>query len=154
MAMPDELAGWTSYLLRQVALRAQDEVARALAPLGLRGPHYAVMQMIGVDARSQAALSAQLQTDRTTMVAIVDDLERLRLAERRRHPTDRRAHEVTLTHHGADVLARARAALAAADDALLADFDAPARAHLRASLGRLIATYDRRREAASDGVQT
>ncbi len=142
---PAELTQWTTYLLRQAALRAQDEVARALAPLGLRGPHYAVLAAIGAEPRSQATLAARLQTDRSTMVAVVDDLERLQLAERRAHRTDRRAHAVTLTPAGRDLLARAHGALAAADDALLADTDAPDRAHLRRLLVRLIAGYDQRR---------
>lgn len=143
---PAELTRLTSYLLRQAAIRAQDEVAQALAPLGLRGPHYAVLTAIGAEPRSQATLSSRLQTDRSTMVAIVDDLERWRLAERRAHRTDRRAYEVTLTEAGHDVLARAHAALAAADEALLADLDGPDREHLRRLLVRLITAYDQRRE--------
>ena len=49
---------------------------------------------------TQKALGTALRIDRTTMVALVDDLEARGLAERRRHPRDRRAFLITVTAPG------------------------------------------------------
>ena len=144
MSLPDELTVWVSYLLRQAALRAQAEVGKALSEHALRPPHHSVMAMIERGSQSQVALSAMLQTDRTTMVAIVDDLERMKLAKRRVSPLDRRAHDVTLTKAGRKALIRSRAAIDQADARLLANFSPAERALLQSFLERLIASYDRR----------
>jgi len=42
------------------------------------------------------------------MVAVIDELEGMGLAERRRHPDDRRKHAVYLTARGQATLQRAR----------------------------------------------
>jgi DNA-binding MarR family transcriptional regulator len=42
------------------------------------------------------------------MVAVIDELEAMGLAERRRHPDDRRKHAVYLTAQGRRTLERAR----------------------------------------------
>ena len=140
--MPDELTGWISYLLRQAALRAQSEVARSFAELGLRPPHHAVMAAIEAVPMSQIALANRLRSDRSAMVAIIDDLERMQLAERRPNPVDRRAHEVTLTEAGQVTLHKSSARLRAIDERLLAGFDAADRNRLRTLLKRLIADFD------------
>jgi DNA-binding MarR family transcriptional regulator len=133
---------WLSYLLRHASRLAQDEVAVGLAALGLRRPHSAVLALLADMPRSQAALSAQLQTDRTTMVALIDDLEGWQLVERRPNPSDRRAHQVTLTQGGAARLAAAQAARAAAEDSFFAPLSDRERAELRAMLLRLLAAHD------------
>ena len=151
MATPDDLMVWTSYLLRQAALRAQAEVGRALAALSLRPPHHSVMAMIAAEPRSQVALSAMLQTDRTTMVSIIDDLERLRLAERRVSPVDRRVHDVTLTEAGREALERSRSAIQAADERVLSALDPSERSQLRSLLGRLVVSCDERTTSRGQG---
>ena len=142
--MPDQLTGWTSYLLRQGALRAQAEVAASLAALELRAPHHAVMAMIESETRSQTQLARALQTDRTTMVAIVDELEAMQFVERQPGATDRRVHEIKLTRKGSRALARSRELLAAADARLLDGLHPRQRRHLRELLLALIHSYDRR----------
>jgi len=142
--LPAPLTVWLSYLLRQATLRAQDNVAKALAAAALRPPHNAVLTMLADGPLSQVTLSARLQTDRTTMVAIIDELEAWQLVERRRNPADRRAHDVTLTTLGAERLAVAHAAVFAADDSFFAALNAAERMQLRAMLLRLIAAHDER----------
>jgi DNA-binding MarR family transcriptional regulator len=44
----------------------------------------------------------------TTVTQMVDDLERVKLVERRRNPSDRRAYTVTMTPEGRRVLAEGR----------------------------------------------
>ncbi len=48
-----------------------------------------------------------MQIDKSPMVGLVDDLERLGLAERRRSETDRRIQAIHLTDKGRTVLAHA-----------------------------------------------
>lgn len=140
--LPAPLTIWLSYLMRQVTLRVQDHVAAALSTLVLRPPHNAVLTMLADGPLSQAALSARLQTDRTTMVAIIDELEAWDLVERRRNAVDRRIHDVTLTSLGRTRLAEANAAVSAADDAFFSPLNDAERVQLRAMLLRLIAAHD------------
>jgi MarR family transcriptional regulator, lower aerobic nicotinate degradation pathway regulator len=115
---PAELTAWMGFLLRQAALLAQRQTAAALEPLGLRPPHNTIMTLLAAGPRSQATLAAQTHTDRTTMVAIVDDLEQLQLLQRLPNPNDRRAFEVTLTDLGQQRLTEAREAMQKADQAI------------------------------------
>lgn len=118
-------------------------VREALAPLGLRPKHYGVLRVLAAvgpdEALSQQALGARLGIDRTTVVAVIDDLEGLGLAVRRVDPDDRRAHRIELTKPGRATLARADASVAAADDALLAPLARDERRQLHALLRRIAA---------------
>jgi DNA-binding MarR family transcriptional regulator len=49
---------------------------------------------------SQRALCRRLHIDKSPMVGLVDDLERLGLAERRRSDADRRVRDIHLTADG------------------------------------------------------
>ena len=55
---------------------------------------------------SQRALGRRLRIDKSPMVGLLDDLERLGLAERRRSDADRRVQAVHLTRKGRSVLER------------------------------------------------
>src|SRR5687768_9136286 len=85
--------------------------AAALDPLGLRPPHFGVMTMIdAAPGSAQQQLVERAMIDASSMVAVIDELEHMGLAERRRHPDDRRKHAVYLTARGRRTLERARAA--------------------------------------------
>jgi DNA-binding MarR family transcriptional regulator len=140
--LPAPLMVWTSFLLRQATLRVQARIAEALVPLGLRSAHHAALAVLAAGPLSQVALAAQLQTDRTTMVGLIDELEHAGLARRERNPYDRRAHEVTLTRDGAALLAHAHAQVNAADAAFFAPLAPDELEQLRTLLGRLIEAHD------------
>ena len=141
-ALPAPLTVWLSYLLRQATLRVQGRVAEALAEHGMRPPHNAVLSMLAGGPLAQIALATRLQTDRTTMVAIIDDLEAWQLVERRRNPHDRRAHDVSLTELGRARLSEAQDAISTADAAFFGTLTELEQAQLRAMLLRLIAAHD------------
>jgi MarR family transcriptional regulator, lower aerobic nicotinate degradation pathway regulator len=83
--------------------------AKALEPLGLRPPHFGVMQLIASDPGiTQQELADRSLIDASSMVAVVDELEEFGFAERRPHPGDRRKHSVHLTADGKRTLERAR----------------------------------------------
>ena len=58
--------------------------------------------------RAQQELVDRSLIDASSMVAVIDELEELGLAERRAHPGDRRKHAVHLTAGGRRTLERAR----------------------------------------------
>ena len=108
---PEPLASAPGFLLSWNGQRTALEFAKALAPLGLRPPHFGVMTLIDAHPGSaQQELVSRSLIDPSSMVAVIDELEEMGLAERRRHPDDRRKHAVHLTARGRRKLERAREA--------------------------------------------
>jgi DNA-binding MarR family transcriptional regulator len=107
---PEPLASAPGFLLSWHGRRTSHMFAKALEPLGLRPPHFGVMQLIASNPGiTQQALADRSLIDASSMVAVVDVLEELGYAERRPHPGDRRKHAVHLTADGKRILERARA---------------------------------------------
>jgi DNA-binding MarR family transcriptional regulator len=118
--------------------RVSVEVLRE-AGLGFSGMHVGVMAMIeSRGPMSQHAVGEALGKDRTTMVSVVDELEREGLVERRRNPADRRAYALEVTEAGRDWLEKARAVLSSMEPQLLAGLDEDDRETLRAMLQRVV----------------
>jgi DNA-binding MarR family transcriptional regulator len=108
---PEPLASAPGFLLSWNGQRMAHRFAAALDPLGLRPPHFGVMTMIdAAPGSAQQQLVERAMIDASSMVAVIDELEHMGLAERRRHPDDRRKHAVYLTARGRRTLERARAA--------------------------------------------
>lgn len=79
------------YLLKHANLRFGELVQGALEPLGIGPREWAALLCLNDQrARSQAEVAHQLGIDRTSMVALIDDLEERALVERRTHRDDRR----------------------------------------------------------------
>ena len=77
----------------------------ALKPFGLRTKDFAVLTAIdSMGPQSQQRLAHTLGIDRTTMVSVVDGLERLELVNRARDPDDRRKYAIGLTEQGQELL--------------------------------------------------
>lgn len=106
---PEPLASAPGFLLSWNGQRMAHKFAAALAPLGLRPPHFGVMTLIDAHPGcAQRELVTRSLIDPSSMVAVVDELEQMGLAERRRHAEDRRKHAVYLTARGRRTLQRAR----------------------------------------------
>jgi len=113
-------AALLDHLARRMRLRAES----ALAPLGLRPRHLVALTVLRDHRGStQQALATTLQIDRTNLVGLLNELEADKLIERRRSSEDRRRHIVVLTRTGANRLAKAELALAAAEDEVLGGLD-------------------------------
>ncbi len=113
-------AALLDHLARRMRLRAES----ALAPLALRPRHLVALTVLRDHrASTQQALSSTLQIDRTNLVGLLNELEGEGLVERRRSAEDRRRHIVELTDAGAERLAHAEFALAAAEDEVLGGLD-------------------------------
>jgi DNA-binding MarR family transcriptional regulator len=87
---------------------------------------------------SQQAIGEALRIDRTTMVSLIDTLERFGLVRRERNPADRRAYSIRLTAEGHRLQARAEQELDVAAAAFFAPLSAKEQATLRNQLARLI----------------
>src|SRR3954469_11360742 len=93
------------FLLVQLGTHAHRRFAERLAGLGLHPRHFGMLShLAAAEGRSQQALSVALGIHRSAVVALVDDLERRSLAERRRAPADRRAYTLYLTRRGRELL--------------------------------------------------
>lgn len=106
---PEPLASAPGFLLSWNGQRMAARFAQALDPLGLRPPHFGVLTLIDAHPGStQQELVTRSLIDASSMVAVIDELEGMGLADRRRHPDDRRKHAVYLTARGQGTLQRAR----------------------------------------------
>ena len=105
--LPPALTHWPGYLLTFIAEHASDRFERAVAAHGIRSRHASVLVVIDAEGpMSQRALGRRLRIDKSPMVGLLDDLEQLGLAERRRSDADRRVQAVHLTRKGRSVLER------------------------------------------------
>lgn len=121
MPIPPSVANRPGALL-VIAARTGEQLARLrLAPLGLTPQLCGVLIRLAEGALSQHELGKQLGIDRTTVVELIDELERKGYVERRRNPADRRSYLLTLTARGRTFQKRA----AQAFDAAAADVFAP-----------------------------
>jgi DNA-binding MarR family transcriptional regulator len=89
-------------LLRNVLA---SRIVAAFEPFGLRTGTFSTMALIAANPGcSQSEIARHIGTDKSIVVAIVDDLERKGLAERRRSTADRRRNALTLTEQGHAVM--------------------------------------------------
>lgn len=137
---PQRLRGLPSWLVSDLARRAQARVAEALAQDGVRRQHYAVLSSLSEQGpASQAAIGRRLWIDRSDLHAILGELERDGLIARVRDERDRRRNVVRLTRAGAAALRRLDERIDAAQSALLKPLSAAERRQFVALLERLVA---------------
>ena len=136
--VPEALRASPGFLLGKAAQQGAELAERALQPLALKARHYGVLVSLqDLGPLSQHELGQLLRIDRTTMVAVVDHLERLGFVRRGVHPVDRRTYQVQLTAAGQAVVEQARGATASADAVLVARLSGEERAHLVTLLHKL-----------------
>jgi len=132
------LAGRLGYLLKHAQLRMAELSAAALAPFGITGRELAVLLAIDSQAPlSQQEAARRLGVDRTTMVALIDELEGKQLVQRRQDPADRRKNVVALTPAGRGTLRKAGKASDEAERRFLAPLTGDQAAEVREALRRI-----------------
>ncbi|MFQ6328390.1 MarR family winged helix-turn-helix transcriptional regulator [Nocardia sp. CWNU-33] len=120
-----------AFLLGQLGFHVTNRYTELLAPLGISPRHSGMLRMLSAnDGQSQQQLCEVLRIHRNVMVGLVDELEKRGLVERRKHPTDRRAHAVYLQPAGHKVIAQAERIVAALDAEILGALDPAQRATL------------------------
>ncbi|MCF2529115.1 MarR family winged helix-turn-helix transcriptional regulator [Yinghuangia soli] len=93
---------------------------------------------IAEGAPTQLAIAQKAGLDKSTLIPVLDQLERKKLVERRPDPADRRARVVTMTPAGRRVLTRSAPVVAAVEEDLLADLTPDEREQLRGLLQRVV----------------
>jgi DNA-binding MarR family transcriptional regulator len=138
VSCPLSPAMWTVSLMGRVVDRMRLDFESRVSHLGLRSKQYSVLLQLRSGPLSQADIGRCARVDRTTMVALVDELEALGLVERARHAEDRRAHAVTLTERGRAVECEAARAVDETEAACFAPLTPEERSQLRELLSKLL----------------
>lgn len=101
----DLLPGLIGYQLRLTQLAVFDDFAADLKEFDISPGRFGVLVLISANpGLTQSRLAAATQLDRSTMVAVIDQLEARGLVERRASPTDRRSNALVLTAEGEGLL--------------------------------------------------
>jgi DNA-binding MarR family transcriptional regulator len=128
------------YLLKQAQLRYGEMAVADLAPLGIRPHEWAALSCLDEPhQRSQKQIAELLGIDRTTMVALVDDLQAKGLVERQPQAADRRKNIVSLTSEGRKLMHRGARLLDDCEQRFLAALGAADAEQLKHALAIVIA---------------
>jgi DNA-binding MarR family transcriptional regulator len=126
------------FLISQLGSHTAARFAERLRPLGLHPLHFGLLSHLSVaDGQTQQRLAVAIAVHRNAMVGLLDDLEARGLVQRRRHPSDRRAHAVHLTAAARDLLIQAQRAADEHETELLTGLDEPGRRQLVSLLQHL-----------------
>jgi DNA-binding MarR family transcriptional regulator len=129
----------TGFLLQLAHQRARRAFNEALAPLHIQAKHVGVLATLsGNRPFNQKELADQLELDKSMVVLIVDDLERLQLAHRHRDASDRRAHALQITEKGRQVTKSAMRIAAVVNRKVLDGFSHDGRRRFNQALLRVI----------------
>jgi DNA-binding MarR family transcriptional regulator len=139
LGLSEKLLGKAPFLLSKAAQKSREAFEESLGPLGLTPKHYGVLTALEEkDSISQHEIGRSICIDRTTMVQILDDLERLGYVERKEHPTDRRSHAVYLNAKGKEALHKAHHLGALVEKHILESLSAKEQKALLQLLRRLV----------------
>jgi DNA-binding MarR family transcriptional regulator len=112
--------GQPAFLLAQLGAHAASQFAERLGVLELTPPEAGILRLLRMAAGlSQQELAAKLQIHPSRLVAILDNLEKRGLVERRANPDDRRLYSLHLTKDGGELLERIGKVAREHQDALL-----------------------------------
>ncbi|MFF9483395.1 MarR family winged helix-turn-helix transcriptional regulator [Streptomyces sp. NPDC014676] len=117
-ADPHDVLG---YLLKHATSKFTALTDAALEPLGIDSKDFGALRVLAHrEPTSQLQVAQTLGIDRTTMVALLDVLERKGVVTRRPDPADRRRNVVELTEEGVRTYDAARKAYEETESAFLA----------------------------------
>jgi DNA-binding MarR family transcriptional regulator len=138
-SIPPALSDRLGYLLGQAHLAHRRLAEGELAALGLSAKGFGALSVLADEGPlPQQLLGERMGIDRTTMVAVVDELEGKGLVERERSPADRRAYALRTTAPARRVLRRATQAAERVEAQFLAPIHAADQTRLKELLRQLI----------------
>jgi DNA-binding MarR family transcriptional regulator len=141
-AKPDESKEATglAFMLSQVGAHSSGRFAERLEPLEVKAHHVGILRVIRQnDGLSQQALGETLGIFPSRLVAMVDELERRGLVDRRDSPADRRSYALYLTRAGRAMLEQIRQVAREHEVALCAALSDAEKAVLAELLARIVA---------------
>jgi DNA-binding MarR family transcriptional regulator len=142
---PKEFLQRATPLLKRLGIAVKERMIAASEEMGLSPYDHGVLSLLEEqELETQGMIADALGHDRSHLVGVLDDLERRGLIERRRDPSDRRRHLVTLTPEGRRTLTQLRASARRIDDEFMAPLDPEERETLIRLLGRLLSYHDPR----------
>ena len=140
-----ELLSSTSFLLKRLGWVIKERGWQAYEGTGLSPQHYGVLSMLDEAPReAQGTIADALGYDRSHLVGLLDELEERGLVARKRDPSDRRRHLVTLTPSGKEKLSELRAISKRLDKEFFAPLDVQQRETLHELLVELAGYHDAR----------
>lgn len=137
-ALPPSMRERVPFLLFRAAQASLALANQMLSGIGLCARQAGILTMVTeLGPMTQKDLGQALRVDRTTMVALLDDLEDKGYVQRRRHPDDRRAFLVQPTQTGQAIKAEAVRILDQQQDVFLAGLTRAQREQLGVLLKQL-----------------
>jgi DNA-binding MarR family transcriptional regulator len=137
------LTGDAGYLLSRVGAAVRGGFKEVLGRWRLRPQQFAILTALHEGGTaSQQELCQALGIDSGNMVELVDGLETLGYAQRRRDPRDRRRYLLDLTDHGREAFAAMTRAADEYTAGFLAPLDAEEQKALVAALTKLYVTTE------------
>ncbi len=126
------------FLLARSAHQLRSRLEEELSPIGLHIKQFGVLMSINhFGALSQQQLGGALCIDRSTMVALIDELEQREIVQRHPDPEDRRAHRIDLTELGSELVRQASELADRVEDECLANLSDSERIQLKKLLRRI-----------------
>ena len=137
-ALPPSMRNRVPFLLYRASQISHSLANEMLAEMALSARQVGILTLVTeLEPMTQKALANTLRIDRTTMVALLDDLEAKGYVARHRHPRDRRAFLVQPTDSGRTAKAAAVRILDEQQRRFLAPLTPAERAQLSTLLTRL-----------------
>jgi DNA-binding MarR family transcriptional regulator len=132
------LTGLVGFHLRQAQIAVFRDFVESMRPLDMTPGLFAVLVLVEANpGLKQSDLARAVHLDRSTVVSVIDNLERRQLLERRAAANDRRSNALRLTPTGAALLRRLKQRVTRHEKRLAKGLDARERATLVALLGRI-----------------
>jgi len=134
-----EVAEFAGQLFFRLWRASHERTATALQSIDMTPALFGVLNFLGARKGAiQQEIGAAMGIDPSTMVSLIDQLEKEGLAKRRPHPSDRRAREVSVTPKGRRLLERSRKMALEAQDEVLRGLTVPERRQLLKLLRRAL----------------
>jgi DNA-binding MarR family transcriptional regulator len=134
-----EVAEFAGQLFFRLWRASHTRIAEALGQVGLTPALFGLLNFLGARKGAiQQEIGTAMGIDPSTMVSLIDELESAGLAERRPHPSDRRAREVAITPKGHRLLKKGRRMAVQVEDEVLRGLTAAERRQLLLLLRRAI----------------
>jgi DNA-binding MarR family transcriptional regulator len=119
-AVQAEVSQFAGQLFFRLWRASHTQTAAAFESIGITTALFSILNLLlSREAMIQQEIGAAIGIDPSTMVSLIDELERAGLAKRRPHPRDRRAREVVITAKGRRTVDRARALAREVEDSVL-----------------------------------